>query len=179
MSRPILLFIFIIACQNQNDILESEGDKSFLLNVDSLFSQPIQKTLNAFSILDDEPPLKNRIYSVYLKNFVNTSTVFVHREYFIDSVYAKFADAFCLINDNLFIVYNGGKNIRDAFKSTTVIGDLHNIGFSTTWNGIVRHMPGYMLHVFRGEIDKIDSTVSTDTNILYQEGEFNLVPPKK
>ena len=182
-NRMSRLFIAIscllfFSCKNKNTFINQKSNQTFVYDIDSVFSDQIQMALRRIIFSDKGYQVEKKVYSAYIKKYFNTTTVFFRREYEVDSLHAKFADAFCLLDSNLFIVYNGMNDIKGAIRNLDIIKHVRQLGFRTEWDGIVRDNPGFMFYIYKGGIDKIDSSLSTDFNLINQEKSINFIKPQ-
>src|SRR5687768_11562994 len=105
----LLLFIaaiLFLGCKNQKN---NALDDSLKIKIDSIENICSPTIINQFKNMfedDDKLPLSKRIYSVYIKNYLNGTTLYVTRQSHVDSTQVKFANKISFIYDNLIFFYD-------------------------------------------------------------------------
>lgn len=169
----ILILLLTVGCDQSKT--NSYTLKS--LDKDSIISLSIMKEMDNFISEDNRLPDEHRIYSVYLKNYFNLTTLYINREYYADSLLIEKADEYYLHGTNLILIFNGMNNLNTG-KHSSLFTMLKKSGFNLNWDGKIVHFSGIQLYVSRGEILKIDTSVSTDFNFCPIPSEIIFTPPK-
>lgn len=172
--KKIIYAICIISALTACNTKKSEeysGEQNLLTNkATKFFSSEVYQTISSLMRSRDKDGMGQKyIYSLYIKNYGNMSTIFLMQEQYVDSSRSKLADAIEFRGDTALIIYTGLRNVIGGEADNDYNDILKLRGYQTEWDGKTRDIQGSLLYVYNGKVLKVDSFVVASENMIYSD----------